>query len=110
MLKKKDPFKRVERTKNTTKCEKQELNMTDEKIMSMKEKSLMCVLLESADIPDNESCDSDYEDNIPLSDYIEIMKNISERSPISCRTRTQLKEKPWVPAGSRRKVFDFGRL
>ena len=46
--------------------------------MTKKEKSLMCVLLESEDIPDNESCDSDYEDNIPLSDYIKIMKNISE--------------------------------
>ena len=67
----------------------------------------MCVLLESEDIPDNESCDSDYEDNIPLSDYIKIMENISERSPISCRTRTQLKEKPWVPAVRRRKVFDL---
>ena len=80
MLKKKVPFKRVERTKNTTKCEKQELdsNITDGKIVSTKEKSLMCVLLESADIPENESSDSDYEDNIPLSDYIKIMKNISE--------------------------------
>ena len=64
----------------------------------------MCVLLESEDIP-YESCDSDYEDNIPLSDYIEIMKDISEQSPISCRTRTQLKENPWVPAGSRRKYL-----
>ena len=51
--------------------------MTNVKIMSKKEKSLMCVLMESEDIPDNESCDSDYQDNIPLSDYIEIMKNIS---------------------------------
>ena len=76
ILNKKAPFKKVERTKNTSKCEKQELNsnMTDDKIVSMKEKSLMCVLLESADIPDNESCDIDYEDNIPLSDYIKIMK------------------------------------
>ena len=82
-------------------------NKTDDNIVTKKEKSLMCVLLESEDIPDNESCDSDYEDNIPLSDYIEIMKDISEWSPISCRTRTWLKEKPWVPAGSRRKVFDL---
>ena len=67
----------------------------------------MHVLLESTDVSENESCDSDYEDNIPLSDYIKIMKNISEQSPISCRTRTQLKEKPWVPASSRREVFDL---
>ena len=80
ILKKRTPFKSIERTKNSTKCENQELSstMTDDKIVSKKEKSLMCVLLESEDIPDNESCDSDYEDNIPLSDYIEIIKNISE--------------------------------
>ena len=42
-----------------------------------------------------------------MSDYIKIMKNISEQSPISCRTRTQLKENPWVPASSRREVFDL---
>ena len=81
--------------------------MTYYKIVTKTEKSLMCVLLESEDIPDNESCDSEYEDNIPLSDYIKIMKNISEQLPISYRTRTRLKEKPWVPAGSRRKVLDL---
>ena len=38
----------------------------------------MHVLLESTDVSENESCDSDYEDNIPSNDYIKIMKNISE--------------------------------
>ena len=89
-MKKKTPCKRVERTNNTTKGENEELNSnkTDDNIVTKKEKSLMCILFESEDIPDNKTCDSDYDDNIPLSDYIEIMKDISERSPISCRTRT----------------------
>ena len=110
MLKKKASCKRVERTKNTTVDEIEELNnnnKTEDKIVIKKEKSLMCVLLESVDIPDNESCDSDYEDNIPLSDYIKIMENTPEISPIRCRTRTQLKEKPWVPVVRRRKVFNL---
>ena len=72
MLKKKAPCKRVEQINNTTNGENEELNnnKTNDNIVTKKEKSLMCVLLESEDIPDNESCDSDYEDNIPLSDYI----------------------------------------
>ena len=54
------------------KSEQQELNstITHDKILNTKEKSVMHVLLESTDVSENESCDSDYEDNIPL-------KNIS---------------------------------
>ena len=71
--------------------------------MKTKEKSVMHILLKITDLSENESCDSDYEDNIPLNDYIRIIKNVSERSPTSCRTKTLLKEKPWVP-GSKRSI------
>ena len=66
--------------KTEMKSEKQKLNstITHDKILNKKEKSVMHVLLESNDVSENESCDSDYEDNIPLSDYIKIIKNISE--------------------------------
>ena len=72
-----------------------------------KETNMIHVLLENTDLSENETCDSDYEENLPLSDYIEIMNNISEWSPISCRRRTQLKKKLWVPASSRIEVFDL---
>ena len=109
ILKKKVSSKTSQISKTEMKSKQQELNssITYDKILNTKEKRLIHVFLESTDVSKNESCDSDYEDNIPLSDYIEIMKNISERSPISFRTRTQLKEKPWVPASSRREVFDL---